>query len=160
MHMASIYEVVGRRVQKDNIRYFNELVDKSGYSEPLLSDLQMLNIVKSVFCELRGIDGDRLISKKHDRDASRNRQLCIAVCYKLYSPNSMNREIMQGLSKSLNVALCRLLNINPKKIGGKIKNSLFYYSHVPDFRKVVDEICRNISDHVLLSEQPICQGRN
>lgn len=158
--MASIYEIVGRQIQKDNIRYFNELVDKSGYSEPILSDIQMLNAVKSAFCEIRGIAPARLITKNHDREASRNRQLCIAVCYKLYSPNSMNREIMQGLSKSLNVALSRLLNINPKKIGGKIKNSLFYYSHVPDFRKVVDDICSNISDNASLYEQSICQERN
>ena len=143
--MSNLYEIIGKYIEKDNSRYFNELIGKIGYSEPVLYELQKLPEIKQLFCELQDISPERLTTKKHDRKAAWERELCIAVCYRLFSPNTFNPEIRQTSSKELNAALSASLNISPTKISEKFQNALFSYCNCRTFREITDSLCHKIS---------------
>ena len=140
--MDKLYETVGKRLEKENILYFNELKHRAGYEEPVLSDLEKLSELVNLFCKIQQISIQWLVSTRYDRKAVYNKQLCIAVCYRLYSPNSFAE--FNLANRKLNSSLGALLNISSKKIWGNVQKSLFSYRYYKEFHAVTDEICKKI----------------
>ena len=142
--MATVYEIIGRRIEIENPRYFNQLKADIGYVEPITNNLNDLPIIRDAFCRVRDISTDFLTSKTYDRKATFERQLCMTVCYRLFYPNIFILELKQSQSRQLNSAISSLLAVNRKKIGEKIEKSLFSYCYCRVFKEMVDDICDKI----------------
>lgn len=150
--MSNIYEIIGRQVEKRNKRYFEELKDEVGYRQPLLRDLNKLREVREIFCEVQNIPLEDVLSKGYSRYVSWNKLKFIAVCYKLYAPETLIEGATSGNIPKLNAALAPVTGVNPKKIGEKSRKSLFSYWHYRFFREVVDEICSRVINKLQITE--------
>lgn len=141
----SIYDLIGRQIEKRNRRYFEELKDSIGYRKPVLSDLSALPRVVGTFCDCKGIDPARLREKSYDRNASHARELCLAVLLLIYCPNSMNPKIQSVVERAFKTHVSTMLNTSYKKMGAKMKKVPFLYLHDRSFRTEVDDLCQKIT---------------
>lgn len=146
--MESIYELIGRCIERDNRRYFEQLKDELGYREAIASDWEMMPRLKELFCECRGIAPQRLESRKYDRGAAFARQACIALLYLCYYPNALNHRIGTRPARSFKARIGELLNISLKKIGTKTTDALFAYGHCRMFRQTVDEMYEQVARRI------------
>lgn len=146
--MESIHEIIGRCVERNNKRYFDELKEIIGYAEPVLSDLSLLPKLRSLYCELADFPEYRLLSRERDRTATEHRRVFIAILHRIYFPNALNPNLNLSIPRGFNLELSKILRIHQKNIYGFSRNTCFFYGKYEDFTRRVDDLYAKITSTI------------